>query len=319
MKILITGAGGYIGSNAAQYFDGRGFEVVGTVRDKICGRARNCGARLVRADLRDFASLERLFRWDFDYVIHIAARASDVGREADFRLENYEAVKRLASLSAERGAKRFVYLSTADVYGLRDFCGQGEDGLEFDIGAKNFYPKYKILSEIWLKENLPPEKFSCVRPCVVWGNGDTTITPRVVDFLKKSPFIFYFGKWKGNNRWPLAHVENVCKTLHAAMILPEAAGRGATVLDSKFTTLKMYYAKIAEQFFPEKKFREICVPYSLMYPLARLSSALSKDRPLFDPTLYALDTVSRNLDFSNRRMLEWLGKIGERETVGGEF
>ncbi len=314
MKILLTGAGGYIGSNTAEYFVKQGFSVTGMVRRRVAERFRKSGADAVTGDLCDFASLDNIFaEHTFDYVLHVGAKASDVGRDEEFRIPNFEAVKHLAGLCMKQNVKRFVYLSTADVYGLHDFHGETEEELAFDLHVKNPYPKYKIRSELWLKDNLPAERFSCVRPCVVFGNGDTTITPRAIAFLKSSPFVVHFGKWKGGNRWPLAHVENVCKTLHAAMLLPEAGGQGVTVLDSKYTTLSRYYRELAEEYLPEKRIRELCLPRSVIAPLARLSSALSRKAPLFDPTLYALDTITHNLDFSNRRMLDWMEKCGLKE------
>ena len=233
--VLITGAGGYIGSNAAEYFAKAGYRVVGTIHRHVAERLTQLGVKTISVDLADAANLPRLFEEKIDYVVHIAARASDVGRDEWFREANYEAVKNLAAAAMEHGVKRFVYLSTADVYGLHDFSGESEDGLSFDETVTNPYPKYKILSEKWLAANLPRERFSCVRPCVVYGRGDTSITPRTIAYLKNSPLVFHFGKWRGRNRWPLAHVENVCRTLHAAMVLPEAGGEGVTVLDSKRT------------------------------------------------------------------------------------
>ena len=313
--VLVTGAGGYIGSNAAEYFVNAGYSVVGTVRNHVAERLTRLGIETVKLDLADAADLSRLFERKIDYVVHVAARASDVGRDEWFRMANYEAVKNLASAAMEHGVKRFVYLSTADVYGLHDFNGESEEELAFDETVTNPYPKYKILSEKWLAANLPPERFSCVRPCVVYGRGDTSITPRTIAYLKHSPFVFHFGKWRGRNRWPLAHVENVCRTLHAAMILPEAGGRGVTVLDSKRTTLSEYYHEIARQFLDGKRLRECSLPMWAILPVAWLSTVLSRNRahPLFDPTLYALDTVAHNLDFSNRRMLDWFDKTGMEE------
>ena len=315
-KLLITGAGGYIGSNAAEYFTKEGFSVTGTVSNKIADRALKSGAELRKADLCDFASLDALFEKEYAYVIHIAALASDTGKEEKFRLTNFEAVKHLVRLAMKHKVKRFVYLSTADVYGLHDFHGESEEELSFDHQVTNFYPKYKIKSEEFLKQTLPPERFSCVRPCVVYGNGDTTITPRAVAFLKSSPFVIHFGKWHGQNRWPLAHVENVCRALHAAMVVPEAGGKGITVLDSPFTTLSNYYRELAAKYLPEKKFREITLPLWTIRGAAWFSSAFSGEKPLFDPTLYALDTITSNLDFSNKRMLEFFRTIGKEEYKG---
>ena len=315
-KVLITGAGGYIGSRAVEYFMKMGCDVTGMIHHSVSERFAGSGARAVRADLRDPASLDRLFEERYDYVIHIAARASDVGRDELFRTVNFEAVKHLAKRCVENRVRRFVYLSTSDVYGLHDFHGETEDELVFDHMAKHPYPKYKILSEEWLKASLPPERFSCVRPCVVWGDGDSTITPRAVAYLKSTPRVFHFGRWKGRNRWPLAHVDNVCKTLYAAMLLPEAGGRGVTVLDSKYTTLCDFYRDLAAQFLPEKTVKEVCLPVWTVLPAAwtsaALSSLLKRTAPLFDPTPYALATITHNLDFSNARMLRWIGESGSR-------
>ena len=317
--ILITGAGGYVGSNAAAYFVRRGFHVVGTARARVAERLRTSGAEVLSVDLDDAEATEALFTRRIDYVVHVAARVSEVGRDAWFRSANYEMVRRLATRALRSGVKRFVYLSTADVYGLHDFHGETEDELAFDLRARNPYPKYKIRSEQWLRDNLPPERFACVRPCVVFGNGDRTITPRTVAYLKGSPRVFHFGRWKGTNRWPLAHVENVCRSLHAAMLLPEAGGKGVTVLDSKRTTLSEYYHELAAEFLPGKRLRECAVPMAAIRPVAWLSTALSRTRPLFDPTLYALDTIAHNLDFSNARMLAWFVALGLREHVAETF
>ena len=311
--VLITGAGGYIGSNAAEYFAKAGYRVVGTIHRHVAERLTQLGIKTISVDLADAANLPRLFEEKIDYVVHIAARASDVGREEWFREANYEAVKNLAAAAMEHGVKRFVYLSTADVYGLHDFSSESEDGLSFDEAVMNPYPKYKILSEKWLAANLPRERFSCVRPCVVYGRGDTSITPRTVAYLKNSPLVFHFGKWRGRNRWPLAHAENVCRTLHAAMVLPEAGGEGVTVLDSRRVTVSEYYHELAAEFLPGKRLREMTLPMALIRLIAALSTALSRSKPLFDPTLYALDTISHNLDFSNRRMLAWFAKVGLEE------
>lgn len=316
-RVLLTGAGGYIGSNAAEYFVRQGFEVTGTVRNRISERFSSSGAKALPADLYDFPTLDRLFAGEpYDYVLHIAARASDVGRDGLFRIANFEAVKHLAALSMKHRVKRFVFLSTADVYGLHDFHGESEEELAFDHAAANPYPKYKIRSEEWLAANLPPERFSCVRPCAVWGNGDTTLTPRALAYLKSTPLVLHFGKWKGRNRWPLAHVGNVCRTLHAAMLLPEAGGKGVTVLDSEFTTVSGFYRMLAEKHLPGKAFREATLPVWTICPAAWLSGALStllnRDTPLFDPTLYALATITHNLDFSNARMREWMSRAGLR-------
>ena len=103
------------------------------------------------------------------------------------------------------------------------------------------------------------------------------------------------------------------------MVLPEAGGRGVTVLDSRRTTLGEYYRGIAREFLPGKRVRECALPTGLVRPIAWLSTALSRERPIFDPTLYSLDTVAHNLDFSNSRMLAWLSAAGLEEHVQDSY
>ena len=97
------------------------------------------------------------------------------------------------------------------------------------------------------------------------------------------------------------------------MTLPEASGQGVTVLDSRRTTLSEYYHALARRHLPGRRLRECALPVALIWPLAWLSTALSRTRPLFDPTLYALDTITHNLDFSNERMRRWLELAGLEE------
>ena len=111
--VLVTGAGGYIGSNAAEYFAKAGYRVVGTIHRHIAERLTRLGVKTIKIDLVNAADLSRLFEKNIDYVVHIAARASDVGRDEWFRKANYDAVKSLASVAMEHGVRRFVYLSTA--------------------------------------------------------------------------------------------------------------------------------------------------------------------------------------------------------------
>ena len=101
--ILVTGAGGYIGSNAAEYFVNAGYRVVGTVRNHVAERLTRLGIKTISIDLSDATNLPRLFEEKIDYVVHIAARASDVGRDEWFRAANYEEVKSLASVAMEHG------------------------------------------------------------------------------------------------------------------------------------------------------------------------------------------------------------------------
>ena len=132
MKILVTGAAGFIGFHTAQRFLARGDEVVGLdslneyydVKLKQARLARltpHSKFRFVKLDLADDLGVAELFaREEFQRVVHLAAQAG-----VRYSLENPHAyvhsnvVGTLNVLEGCRhhGVEHLVYASTSSVYG----------------------------------------------------------------------------------------------------------------------------------------------------------------------------------------------------------
>lgn len=318
---LITGAGGFIGGYVVREFLAQGWSVAAVVHRRVPAwlqqLARSGCVRLASADLgdeRQAAALAPIGRGTRRALVHCAGRASDVGRRGEFRRANFEAVQHLGRLATAEGFDRFVFLSTTDVYGLRDFCGEAEDDLPLQAFPRNPYPEFKIAAEGWLRESLTPQQRVILRPAQVWGVGDTTLTARIVDFLRASPWIVHFGRWRGANRWPLAHVRNVAAAAFAAAAAPAAAGLAVNVLDDERTTMDEWYRLVAAVYLPGKRFGTLALPRAagaaFGLPVEWISSALNLAHPFFDPSHYALHAVSANLDFSNRRLHALLDAVG---------
>ena len=306
--VLVTGAGGFVGGHVARRFAAAGWKVTGLVHRRQ-PKDPVSGAEYVTGDISDLGELRRLVAaLAPDVIVHAAALASDVGPDSLFRKLNYESVVTLAPLAK----RKFVFISTADVYGIRDFSGEDVSTLKFDDNLRNPYPRYKIMSELWLQGNLPPERFACVRPAAVWGPGDETLERRVADFLRSSPFIVHFGKWRGRNRWPLADVRRVAEAAYLAATTSRWDGDGVTVIDSRRITAEDFYRETAARLFPGRKFRTLCLPMWLGVCIGRLSSFIAAVLRLshvpFDPSYYALKTVSSNLDFVDKSFLDDISK-----------
>lgn len=231
-----------------------------------------------------------------------------MGRRSAFRRTNYEAVINLGMLAKTLHVPRFV--STTDVYSLRDFAGESEDALPWVNNTRNPYPEYKIAAERWIRNELSVERYAIVRPAAVWGIGDKTLTPRAVEFLRTSSRMVNFGRWRGRNRWPLAHVRNVAMANFLAATSPEAAGKAINVLDSEHTSIEEFYHLIADIFLPGRSFKITNLPLwagqVAGIPVTFISNLLNLDHPFTDPSLYALYSISCNLDFSNRRFTDLL-------------
>jgi UDP-glucuronate 4-epimerase len=133
MKILVTGAAGFIGSTVAHKLLARGDEVVGLdnfdafyardVKERNLASLRPPSFSLVEGDLRAPADLERAFTDGGaapDVVVHLAALAgvrpslADPARYADV---NVLGTTRLLEAARARGVTRFVFASSSSVYG----------------------------------------------------------------------------------------------------------------------------------------------------------------------------------------------------------
>jgi nucleoside-diphosphate-sugar epimerase len=283
--------------------------------------ARDGAVTLVTGDVTDPAGLQAALapvlgqrEAAFDAIVHCAGRASDVGWRREFRRTNFESVRGLVGLAKAWGVGRLVFVSTTDVYGLRDYHGESEDELPLGARPANPYPEFKIAAEACIRAELPPERFAIVRPAQVWGVGDRTLTSRIVGFLCASPWIVHFGRWRGRNRWPLAHAKNVALIAFLAATMAEAGGQAVNVVDDEVTTMDEFYRFLARIYLPHKRFRTVTLPFWVGQGVGAVISGLSNlfnlAQPFADPSFYALYAVSHNLDFGNRKMRQLVSRAG---------
>lgn len=324
-RVLITGGAGFIGGYVVEEFAAAGWHVIALIHRHTSDRLRELAdegrATLVQGDAADPAITDAvlvpaLARKTPAAIVHCAGRASDVGWRREFRRSHLDALCHLAALAKRFEVDCLTFVSTTDVYGLGDFHGEAEDELPLRNNTGNPYPEYKIRAERHLTEQLPPGRWATIRPAAVWGLGDQTLMPRLVDFLRWSPAVIYFGHWRGANRWPLAHVRNVAAAVYLATTTHQFRGQAVNVLDDEMTTVAEFQRIVAELSFPGRRFAEICIPEALAWPAAAavtaLSNLLNLDRPVADPSLYALRTINSHLDFSNRRLHVLLEGAGRR-------
>jgi len=126
---LITGGAGYIGSHIADEFlnDGKSVIIYDSLLSGLNSRIdylrikHKTDIPLINADIRNFVQLESTFRqYEFEGVVHCAAlksvNDSIVNPEEYFQV-NLEATVALIELAKSYKVKKFIFSSTAAVYG----------------------------------------------------------------------------------------------------------------------------------------------------------------------------------------------------------
>ncbi len=173
MKILITGASGFIGSFIVEEALSRGWEVWAAVRRSSSRQyLTDSRLRFIELDLDSPSQLTtQLQGLAFDYVVH-AAGVTKCLHSSDFYRINTEGTKHLveALMALQMPLRRFVYLSSLSVFGAIREQQPYEAIREGDTPAPNtHYGKSKLMAEQWL--DTLPKTFPVVvlRPTGVYG------------------------------------------------------------------------------------------------------------------------------------------------------
>jgi GDP-4-dehydro-6-deoxy-D-mannose reductase len=121
VKILVTGADGFVGARLVPRLAADGHEVTAAIR-RGTGAPR-AAARVLELELRDPDSVEACAAAPYEAVVHLAAVASglDARRDPGAAWEiNAAGTARLCEALATAGSPVCLVVSTAEVYGLRE-------------------------------------------------------------------------------------------------------------------------------------------------------------------------------------------------------
>ncbi len=153
MKVLVTGGAGFIGGVTVRELLKAGYEVV--VFDNLsCGHKQTIpeGVRLIVGDLRKKADIISVLKQEkFDAVLHFAAFTivpESIENPSKYFENNILASFNLLDAMAETKVKRFVFSSSAAVYGEPEDIPVAEDAR---LNPSNAYGETKLIVEQYVR------------------------------------------------------------------------------------------------------------------------------------------------------------------------
>ncbi len=208
---FVTGGSGFIGGRLIERLTAEGRAVKALARsDAAARRVAELGADPVRGDLGDRRSLAAGAD-GAAVAFHLAAHLGEWGPWADFERGNVEGTRNALAACAEAGVRRFVHCGTEAALMAGEPLVQVDETAPLRPDSRAPYPATKARAEQAVrKANRAEFETFALRPRFVWGKGDTTLLPEMVETVKAGKWAWVGG---GRNVTDTTHVDNVVEGL----------------------------------------------------------------------------------------------------------
>ncbi len=207
MKILITGGGGFLGSEICKQLMLEGHVVISLQRSRSPNLDK-MGVQQVLADLskRDvlFQALSNIGK--VDAVFHTAAKAGIWGSYESYYLANVTATENILEWVKNNKIKYFVYTSTPSAVFSNKAIENADESQPYPDVFLTAYGETKAKAEMLvLQAHSETTQVIGLRPHLVFGPGDPHLIPRIIDRAKKQR-LMQVGN--GQNLVDVIHVTN---------------------------------------------------------------------------------------------------------------
>lgn len=208
-KVFVTGGAGYIGAILTEKLLNKGYKV--SVLDAMffgeqgLGKVKgNPGLEIFKGRTEDREVVGKAVK-GCDFAIHLAGLANDASCDYSEKISkamNYDATKVVLEESRNAGVQRFLYGSSAGVYGAGVSASLTE---ESPLNPKTTYQKYRIMSEEELFKMDGKDFCTCaLRKSTVFGYSprqrlDIVVNAMTAFAINRGSLVVYGGdQWRPN-------------------------------------------------------------------------------------------------------------------------
>lgn len=264
MKILVTGATGFIGRAIARELTSQGHQVTALVRKTSNSDVLNQdNIPFVYGDINDPESLRRAFKGQ-QAVVHAAGYVSDWGTKQDYIRGIYQGTRNVLEALVDSGIRRLIFFSSVVVFG-----GPANVAINETFPLKpmvGWYTKAKIMAEHLIREYIQQKllDITIVHPPWVYGEGDRTFIPEMVKGIRGGYMAFF--RSGGRHAIEINYVGNIAAAVAFMIGNPATYGERYILADDPKITFREFVNAVAKRLGrPE-------VRISLPYPVAYLAA-----------------------------------------------
>ncbi len=266
MRVLVTGASGFVGGHLLPALSAACHEVIATGRS--ASGVKN-GQWLLSPELGPGADWEPLLR-GVEVVVHLAGRAhvpsETTGTDVEqlYHRINAEGSRALARQAAAAGVARFILLSSCHAVAAEADQQLTEETVPSPVTA---YGRSKLAAEAGVRRELSGTgcAWTILRPPLAYGRGNKANFDRLAKLVRTGMPLPLGGV---RNRRSFIYVENLASVIVAAINAPAARGRTYFPGDGQDVSTPELIKLLAEAAGTQARL------FSLAPPLLRVLSAL---------------------------------------------
>jgi nucleoside-diphosphate-sugar epimerase len=314
--VLLTGATGFIGGRLATRLVAEGRPVRCLVRPGAdTSRLVSLGVELAVGDVTLPGTLVDAIA-GASRVVHCAAMVSDWATVEEIEAVNVAGTRNLLAAAATAELRRFVHISTTDIYGHPGGNGTIEESHR-PSGFSNWYAETKLQAEMEVRR-LTALDTVLLRPATVYGPGSKEVVGEIAKAIQRRQMLLVD---RGRPVAGLCFVENLIDAAILALDHEAAPGEAFNVTDGLPVTWRRFTYDLAAGLgcpgprfsLPYRPALALGAALEEAYRLARRGTGLTLPALL---SRQAVQVLGRDQRFSNghaRAVLGWEPRVGYEE------
>lgn len=323
--ILVTGAGGFVGfatvkSLLRQGHRVRAFELTGSpyLKDLYDLASGSDRLTVIEGDITNLRDVRRAIG-DASLMIHSAALLNSIASRDVFEAVNVEGAKNAMQAACENQIRRFLLVSTSDVFGIPDAGETITETTPYRSWQEPYADtKIKACQALKTFNREQGLNYTIIYPGWVYGPGDRQFFPAITEMLRdKHVFL-----WHRDAPYAVdfIFIDDLVSAITNALLNPAAENEDFLILDDEAGyTPEMIFRWMADYLGLEIRMHKL--PYSLMMTIARASQWLTRKGITKKHLLSTTDVKAFGNDFrfsaaKARDLLGWKPQV--RETEGFE-
>lgn len=215
MKILVTGATGFLGRHVCEELMVQGHNVFGLGRNiEIGAKLKEKGVNFVAGNLEDSKLIQSLVS-NVNAVIHCGSLSAAWGKYRDFYSANVIGTKNIVNACLQHNVYKLIHISSSSVY--FDNCNKVNiiETTTLPQKAHNNYIATKVLAEKVVENGISNGLRAIIlRPRGIFGPYDCSIFPTIIAAAKTGSFPLINN---GKALVDLTYVENVVQAITCAL------------------------------------------------------------------------------------------------------